>query len=329
MDSLIKDIINSTKSSGCENCSLLFKGLPFTCQIDYQKDLTKTDVVFVSDSYTPDIYYPGIYENSEESLNIIDSLCKDLGVKYTLVSASKCPSLDLEKDDIKICRKYITKDISILKPKLIITLGELAVKMLLGPTNLATKRGSYAGTFVGIPVVPTYCLEKKKFDPFIVINDIFIAIRVFLKGNKKAEQLDYTVCKTAESLKETLHKITKDKPKEMSVDIETEGLDFINHKITTISFSTIYGTAVTPVYHKDATEDPSKVIQIIKPVLEDPSIRKVFHNADFDWKFLKRAGIHTDNVGDTMLMSFLSNENYPRKLVSLVRRYFPEEIDEI
>lgn len=330
MDKLLQDIINSSQEGGCAGCSMLFKGLPFTCQLDYRQDLKPVDVLFIADSYTPDIYYPGVYEDSEESQVIIDKFCKDLGVKYTLLPASKCPTKELEKEDIKICRHYVTQDVMSLnpKPKLIITMGELALKMVMNQSNLGNKRGAFVGNFCGVPVVPTFCLQEKRFDPTIVVNDIFIAINIYIKGNKSTMSLDYKAVRDAEDLKSELERITRDVT-EMSVDIETEGLDFIHHKITTVSFTTNIGTVVTPVYHREATEDPDKVLAVMKPHLENPQIRKVFHNADFDWKFFKRVGIHTDNVGDSMLMAFLINENYPRKLVSLVRRYFAEEIDEI
>ena len=49
----------------------------------------------------------------------------------------------------------------------------------------------------------------------------------------------------------------------------------------------------------------AKVIELLKPVLEDQAVLKIAHNMKYDWQMLKKEGIDTSPCDDTMLMSYV------------------------
>jgi uracil-DNA glycosylase family 4 len=64
---------------------------------------------------------------------------------------------DPELDEIETCRGFLEKQIEIIEPKVIMTLGRIAVQTLMGNTKL--KITSIRGKFFdyeGIPVMPTF-----------------------------------------------------------------------------------------------------------------------------------------------------------------------------
>lgn len=60
----------------------------------------------------------------------------------------------------------------------------------------------------------------------------------------------------------------------------------------------------------------------LKPLLEDPTILKILHNGSFDIKFLKRLGINTVNVWDTLIIErvLTAGTNLPCGLGEVVMR---------
>jgi len=119
----------------------------------------------------------------------------------------------------------------------------------------------------------------------------------------------------------------------VACDIETTGLNFRKDKIMSIAFSTKEGNWVVPVEHKDSPfsyEETSTILaKYIRPILENPSNKKIFHNAKFDLKFLIREGVAPVNVYDTKVMHHLINENMPKSLMDLVKLYFPNELENL
>ncbi len=92
----------------------------------------------------------------------------------------------------------------------------------------------------------------------------------------------------------------------ISVDTETSSLDPQEAELIGISLS--YAKNISfyiPVAHED-TNSLSKnfVIEKLKPILEDPSIKKVGQNIKYDFIIFKKYGIELNPVEDTMLLSY-------------------------
>lgn len=105
----------------------------------------------------------------------------------------------------------------------------------------------------------------------------------------------------------------------VAVDTETTGLDEMVVDLVGVCLSVEAGEACyIPVAHKKGTADDlfgseelaegqmplDEVLEILKPVLEDPSVLKIFQNAKYDCKILKRYGVSVAPIDDTMLLSY-------------------------
>ncbi len=94
-------------------------------------------------------------------------------------------------------------------------------------------------------------------------------------------------------------------------DTETTGLDPIECDIVGFSASLedpneqVHSFYV-PVGHNTAEDqiDGNLALEMIKPVLENPEIAKVFHNYAFDGTLLAQYDIHPVNIDDTLFMSY-------------------------
>tara|TARA_X000001036_G_scaffold143608_1_gene136408 strand:+ start:637 stop:3408 length:2772 start_codon:yes stop_codon:yes gene_type:complete len=92
----------------------------------------------------------------------------------------------------------------------------------------------------------------------------------------------------------------------ISVDTETSSLNPLEADLIGISFSYEPNKAFyIPLAHKKVKGlKKEMVIKKIKPILEDPSIKKVGQNMKYDFIILKNNGIEVDPVEDTMLLSY-------------------------
>ena len=94
---------------------------------------------------------------------------------------------------------------------------------------------------------------------------------------------------------------------EVAVDTETSSLDPHQADLIGVSLSTKIGRACyIPIGHvskKCVSKDI--VLKKLKPLLEDPSIKKIGQNIKFDFIVLFKHGITISSMEDTMLMSYV------------------------
>ena len=92
----------------------------------------------------------------------------------------------------------------------------------------------------------------------------------------------------------------------IAVDTETSSLNPVEADLVGVSFS--YGpnkACYIPLAHKNVKGLKKElVLKKIKPILEDPSIKKVGQNIKFDFIILKQNGIDVNPIEDTMLISY-------------------------
>ena len=94
---------------------------------------------------------------------------------------------------------------------------------------------------------------------------------------------------------------------EVAVDTETSSLDPHQADLIGVSLSTQIGKACyIPIGHNSKKSiDKDKVLKKLKPLLEDPSIKKIGQNIKFDFIVLFKNGISISSMEDTMLMSYV------------------------
>ena len=94
---------------------------------------------------------------------------------------------------------------------------------------------------------------------------------------------------------------------ELAVDTETNSLDAHQADLVGISLSSKVGKACyNPIGHKSSKCNNKKdVNKKLKPLLEDPSVKKIGQNIKFDFIVLFKQGIEMTSMEDTMLMSYV------------------------
>lgn len=119
----------------------------------------------------------------------------------------------------------------------------------------------------------------------------------------------------------------------IAVDTETTGVDVYVDKMVGMSFTLpkINMNYYIPIRHTTGEKQvkASKVLEAVKPILENPKIDKVFHNAIFDLHIFKGEGIDVNGkVHDTLILAHLMNENEPSfRLKELAPKYLKCEAD--
>lgn len=111
----------------------------------------------------------------------------------------------------------------------------------------------------------------------------------------------------------------------LCIDLETDGLDCFQDPIVGFSIAADPGDAIyIPVRHRSggvgdmfsamesADQDiekqlsPERVLELLRPVLEDPAVEKWGHNLKFDLLMIRAAGSYFENIGcDTILAAYL------------------------
>ncbi len=94
---------------------------------------------------------------------------------------------------------------------------------------------------------------------------------------------------------------------EVAVDTETNSLDPHQADLVGVSLSSKIGKACyIPIGHKSSKcIEKDLVLKKLKPLLEDPSIKKIGQNIKFDFIVFFKHGINMTSMEDTMLMSYV------------------------
>lgn len=135
--------------------------------------------------------------------------------------------------------------------------------------------------------------------------------------------LNYHIAQSMEQLDEIL---SKAQDSILSLDLETTGFNPYSDAIVGISLSWEEKTACyVPVGHRKGKNLPLDAVRgMIKKKLQNA--RLVFHNAKFDWKFLKTNGMEVPVFSDTMILAYLIDAGQSVALKECSRRYFKESM---
>ena len=111
----------------------------------------------------------------------------------------------------------------------------------------------------------------------------------------------------------------------ISLDTETNGLDYMDVDLVGISFSVKPGQAgYIPLNHKAEQQLPLDLtISKLKPILESKKAKIVGQNIKFDKHILKRFGININSIAnDTMLMSYVLNSTATRHNLDALAQFY-------
>lgn len=122
------------------------------------------------------------------------------------------------------------------------------------------------------------------------------------------DEATYTLVNDVEALAQLAENLAKQKI--FAFDTETTGVDVMTAKLVGMSFSWRKGEAYyVPVGHEDGVQlSVETVLEMLRPILENPNIGKVGHNIKFDYQIMKQAGVTISPISfDTMIASFIIN----------------------
>ena len=124
------------------------------------------------------------------------------------------------------------------------------------------------------------------------------------KSNSQIDRKKYVQIKEIKELDIWLNKC--EEKGIVAVDTETNSLDPINANLVGISLCVAPNEACYIPLLLDGKNflNTKKVLEKIKPILEDKSIKKIGQNIKYDWIIFLRNGIKLNPVEDTMLMSY-------------------------
>ena len=136
---------------------------------------------------------------------------------------------------------------------------------------------------------------------------------------------DYQCILTHEQLDDWVSKLAN--CQQFAFDTETDNVDHIHAKLVGISLSVApYQAAYIPINHQYLGVPDQlpldDVLTKLKPILENPAIKKIAQNAKFDYSVLANYGIHVQGIAyDTMLESYVLNSTERHDMDSMANRY--------
>ncbi len=137
---------------------------------------------------------------------------------------------------------------------------------------------------------------------------------------------NYEIIFTRDVLEQWIKKLTHTKL--FAFDTETTSLNYMDAKIVGVSFSYEPGKAAYVPCAHDYTNAPSQlsreeVLSLLKPLLENPDIKKIGQNIKYDIEVLANESIHMQGIAfDTMLESYiLDSSSNNHDMDSLALKY--------
>lgn len=133
----------------------------------------RTNIVFGVGSPKADIVFVGEGPGRDEDLQgepfvgragqLLTRIVEAMGLKRQdvyICNVVKCrppENRDPESDEISACRPFLEKQLYVIKPKVIVALGNIAIQTLLNtPARITELRGRFYWYREGIKVMPTY-----------------------------------------------------------------------------------------------------------------------------------------------------------------------------
>jgi len=317
------------KNKNCENCSL------YGCGKIEPVGPVPAKIMLVGEA-------PGATEVEQKRPFVGDSGLKlssclqKAGIKREdcyITNVVLCrPSLNRKprSTEIKACSERLQEEISEVNPEVIVCLGDVAYKSLMGKLgNITDVRGTpfklgsrtYVATFH-----PSTIIRGLK-EETVLIKDLEVVNNLITGVTKKDVQLrSVTTGEQAQELYEFLKTVDS-----FSFDLETSSLDWMTAWLLCLGIGTKDVSFVIDCNEKKGTKYNNQYLNMapwIKKIMALPCL-KVAHNGKFDVKFLWQRGIQVSNFSyDTILGHHMIDENVPHKLEFLGQYYLDETRDE-
>jgi DNA polymerase-1 len=242
-----------------------------------------------------------------------------------ITNALLCKPIDEKKVDKKAilnCRGRLIAEIKQIKPKLIITLGNIALQALQNDFKL--KIGQVISTPLqwvedeSITVLPNYHPAKILRNPgdYKTFQNCFLYAKQLLDGESKKDpgETHYIIIENEEQAKAVTEFLINLNPSDViSCDIETTSLKISKAVILCVGFSFAKNKSIifTPEF-----------LPYVKYILEHSRAKFVYHKSQYDTGVMQWQGINANVDHDTILLHYAINENVGRHDLKLLSRLF-------
>jgi DNA polymerase len=191
---LLQEIFEEVE--GCQKCDLY--GTPGKCAL--YRGNPDSEVVFVGEALGAEEAEQG-QPFVGRAGKLLDNMVKAMGFKrddvYICNICNHRPPGNRKPtfEETECCKPYLIKQLDIVKPKVIITLGATAMESLLGPGLGIMKRRGQWGKYNGIPTMltyhPSFCLRRHDMKP-----DVWKDLQKVMEflGRPVKENDDKTAC---------------------------------------------------------------------------------------------------------------------------------------
>lgn len=245
------------------------------------------------------------------------------------------------KKQIEEYSYYLSEELRELQPECVLCLGELSMNIVCGTKKL----GAFKGKQQPITLFENAGTAFATYSPYYVDNNME-ALESWAKDINKAWDFANGTVQSVSATKvvycDTFEKIVQlakyvQQTGTASFDFETKKIDDKlgtfeeGFYATTLSISFQVGSAwVIPLQHFESPYTEDEVAEIMgflkKAIFENPKVRKIGHNLNFDFHVLRTYGIEKlrGRIDDTMLMQHLHDETEKRGLKELTSIYFQE-----
>lgn len=282
------------------------------------------------------------FKETALKLNQFLTFCKSVFSKYNyvIIPALGCtPNSFSSQDTINTYKKckdaHINQIIKKYCPKIILTTGralytiteskELRPEHFFIPVNGAAESYDFDDNWVFSPeynckVYPIPALYqwignegvKDTYEYKFIMQQCKQAITELDRPKRRIPIPKFTYEEDPNSF---LQRLINTKLTAIAIDIETSGLNFFTDELYSIQFSIDNASSHFCFFNKI---DKNLLIELFN----NRDITFIYHNAQFDLKFLKQNGIYNAHCDfDTMLAAHILNENSPNGLKSLAWVY--------
>lgn len=142
--------------ASCQRCALAGQRNPINLQITPQSPNQTARWLLIMDEPNTDT------DSDSESMLILNEMLQALGLKHEdvlLTSALKCPlpkARAPHREELAECRSYLEQQITLLQPKIILLLGQLAARSLLQTDASLNELRGIIHKFAAISTIVTY-----------------------------------------------------------------------------------------------------------------------------------------------------------------------------
>lgn len=229
------------------------------------------------------------------------------------------------KREVNACKKWLDYEIAMVKPKFILTLGNIPLQAVTGLKGIKKQRGraiEQDGRIILPTYHPAFALRDDKQRPQIIADLKRFKEIVDFGGIPYERSINFTVVNTWDRVGRMIDALDG----VVSCDIETTCLYPWDKKadIVTLGFGTAIGEFNIPMHHKESTWDETDLKKIVDRVAEKlQDCILVFQAGKFDLLWLKvHYKVEWQNDFDTMLAHYLLDENSLHDLEFLAKRFF-------